>query len=168
MLVQTGRFGQVELVDVPAAQVYEFYPGLGGFEDHHTYALITDTESPVEWLQSTADPNVVFALLEPFIFQPEYTFEMADADAAALGLARPEDALVRTILTLRDSASEITANLLAPIVLNARTRLGRQIVLQDGEMAIRFPVLAGLQTVVETDGPPDTAVELEVRAVHAA
>ena len=168
MLVQTGRFGPVELVDVPSTQIYEFYPGLGGFEDHHTYALITDSDSPVDWLQSTADPNVVFALLEPFVFQPEYAFAMADADAAALGLARPEDAIVRTILTLRDSAAEITANLLAPIVLNARTRLGRQIVLQDAEMPIRFPVMAGLQTAGETDGPPDASVELEERAVHAA
>ena len=152
MLVQTGRFGPVEQVDVPAGQLYEFFPGLGGFEEHHTYALITDADSPVEWLQSTADPNVVFALLEPFLFQPDYAFEMADADAAALGIQRPEDAVVRTILTLRDSASEITANLLAPIVLNPRTRLGRQIVLQDGELPLRFPVLDGLHAANQTDG----------------
>ena len=168
MLVQTGRFGSVELVDVPPAQIYDFYPGLGGFEEHHSYALITDADSPVEWLQSTADPNVVFALLEPFAFQPDYTFEMADADAAALGLAKPEDALVRAILTLRDSAAEITANLLAPIVLNSRTHLGRQIVLQDGEWALKHPVLDGLEAAGGTDSPPEPAIDLEARAVHAA
>lgn len=172
MLVQTGRFGPVEQVEVPAAQLYEFFPGLGGFEEHHTYAVITDADSPVEWLQSTADPNVVFALLEPFVFQPEYAFEMADADAAALGLQRPEDAVVRSILTLRDSAAEITANLLAPIVLNPRTRLGRQIVLQDGELPLRFPVLDGLHAANQVEAPAATELEAGLAAsatsAHAA
>jgi flagellar assembly factor FliW len=93
---------------------------------------------------------------------------MADADAAALGIQRPEDAVVRTILTLRDSASEITANLLAPIVLNPRTRLGRQIVLQDGELPLRFPVLDGLHAANQTEAPAETTIEMEMRSVRAA
>jgi flagellar assembly factor FliW len=151
MQVQTRRFGPLETVEVPASQVYEFYPGLGGFEDHHQFALIPDQDSPLEWLQSTADPDVVFALLEPFIFCPDYSFEMTDADAAALGLTRPADALVRVILTLRDSASAITANLMAPVVLNPSMRLGRQMVLQETEQSLRFPVLSGLNAVVPAD-----------------
>ena len=151
MQVQTRRFGPLETVEVPAAQVYEFYPGLGGFEDHHQYALIPDEDSPLEWLQSTADPDVVFALLEPFIFCPDYSFEMTDADAAALELTRPADAMIRSILTLRDSASSITANLMAPVVLNPSMRLGRQIVLQETEQPLRFPVMSGLQAVVPAE-----------------
>ncbi len=168
MLVQTGRFGPVEQVEVPAAQLYEFFPGLGGFEEHHTYALISDGDSPVEWLQSTADPNVVFALLEPFVFEPDYAFEMADADAAALGLQRPEDAVVRSILTLRESAAEITANLLAPIVLNPRTRLGRQIVLQDPDLPLRFPVMDGLHASHQAEVTAEPEAPAETEAAHAA
>lgn len=148
MQVKTRRFGPMETVEVPEAQLYQFFPGLGGFEAHHEYALITDQDSPVGWLQSLSDPDVVFAVLEPFIFNPEYSFEMTDADAAGLGLTRPTDALVRAILTLRDSASAITANLMAPVILNPALRLGRQIVIQDAELAMRFAVMDGLQTVV--------------------
>jgi flagellar assembly factor FliW len=148
MQVKTRRFGPLETVDVPEAQLYQFFPGLGGFEAHHEYALITEQDSPVEWLQSLSDPDVVFAVLEPFIFNPDYSFEMTDADAAGLGLTRPSDALVRAILTLRDSASQITANLMAPIILNPSLNLGRQIVLQDAELSLRFAVMDGLQTVV--------------------
>jgi flagellar assembly factor FliW len=168
MLVQTRRFGPLEDIEVPASQLYEFFPGLGGFEDHHHYAVIADADSPVEWLQSTSDPNVVFALLEPFVFAPDYSFEMADADAAALGLQRPEDAVVRTILTLRDSAASITANLMAPIVLNPRTRLGRQIVLQETELSLRFPVLEGLHSHQSEAGASDDDQEVTARSVHAA
>jgi flagellar assembly factor FliW len=148
MQVNTRRFGPMETLEVPDAQLYQFFPGLGGFEAHHEYGLITEQDSPVEWLQSLSDPDVVFAVLEPFVFNPDYSFEMTDADAAGLGLTRPADALVRAILTLRDSASAITANLMAPVILNPALRLGRQVVLQDAELSIRFPVMDGLQTVV--------------------
>lgn len=168
MLVQTTRFGPIENVEVPASQLYEFFPGLGGFEEHHHYAVIADGDSPVEWLQSTGDPAVVFALLEPFLFMPDYSFEMADADAAALGLQRPDEAVVRTILTLRDSAAEITANLIAPIVLNPRTRLGRQILLQDSDLPLRFSVLEGLHASQPAAQAEQTDTEAAARSAHAA
>ena len=170
MLVETRRFGPVERVEVPAAQLYDVFPGLGGFEEHHSYAVITDADSPVEWLQATGDPAIVFALLEPFVFVPDYAFEMADADAVALGLQQPEDAVVRVILTLRESASEITANLLAPVVLNPQTRLARQIVLQDTSLPLRYPVMAALQATAPAAVrvEAETADAIEAQQVHAA
>ena len=151
MMVATRRFGPIEQVDVPEQHLYEFYPGLGGFEGHHNYALITDADSPVEWLQSTSDPSVVFALLEPFLFYQDYGFELPDADASALGLNRPEQAMVRCILTLRESADAISANLMAPVVLNPQARLGRQILLHDSGLPLRFPVL---DTLASEDEAP--------------
>ncbi len=125
----------------------------------------------MEWLQSTADPDVVFAMLDPFLFEPGYTFEMADPDAAALGLRSPEEAIIRVILTLRESAAAITANLMAPVVLNPLTRLGRQVVLQDSDLPLRFPVLDGLQAhqaevpaAASADLPADTAVVPDAQA----
>lgn len=157
MQVATRRFGPVENVEVADDQLYEFYPGLGGFEAHHNFALISDPDSPVEWLQSTADASVVFALLEPFLFYPEYAFELTDGDASALGLHRPEQAIVRCILTLRESADAITANLMAPIVLNPQARLGRQILLHDSGLPLRFPVLESLSVEEEEPAPLQSA-----------
>lgn len=164
MRVITRRHGPLESIEVPPSQLYEFYPGVVGFEEHHQFALVTDPESPVEWLQSLADPDVGFAVVEPFLFVPEYTFEINDADAAALGLQRPAQAVVRVILTLRDNANAITANLMAPVVLNPRVRSGRQIVLQDSDQPLRFPVFEALQAV-QTDS--DQGIESS-RAANAA
>ena len=55
-------------------------PGLNGFEQLHRYALLIDDDSPVEWLQSVEQPQLAFALLEPFVFYPDYGFELADRD----------------------------------------------------------------------------------------
>ncbi len=145
MQVTTNRFGVEETVEVAEDQIYEFALGLAGFEDHHRFALISETDSPIEWLQSLDDPRVSFSLLEPFLFYPGYGCELSDADAQALDLRGPEEALVRCVLTVREAADETTANLLAPIVLNQRARVGRQVLLQETNMPLRYPVVEVLQ-----------------------
>ncbi len=145
MQVMTNRFDVEETVEVAENQIYEFALGLAGFEDHHRFALISEEDSPIEWLQSLDDAQVSFSLLEPFLFYPEYGFELSDADAQALGLRGPEEALVRCVLTVRETPEETTANLMAPIVLNQRGCVGRQVLLQGTDMPLRYPVFEVLQ-----------------------
>lgn len=140
MLITTHRFGIEEQVEVAEADILDFQPGLLGFDQLHRFVIIEEVDSPVEWLQSVDDPRVAFAMLDPFTFCPDYGFELPDADAAALGLEAPQDAQVRAILAVRESAQQITANLMAPVILNKRAHMGRQIVLQDSDWPLRFPV----------------------------
>lgn len=144
-IVRTTRYGQEEMVSVPEEAVYDIGPGILGFDGLRRYALLPEEDSPLEWLQAMDDANVAFAVLDPFLFYPNYSFELADADVEALGLAQREDARVRVILTLHESVEGITANLLAPLVLNPRMRRARQVVLPESDLPLRFPVLESLQ-----------------------
>lgn len=152
MQVRSMRFGTMEQISITPDRVIEFYPGLGGFEQHHRYALITEDDSPIEWLQSLDDPEVVFAVIEPFLCAPDYAFELPDADVFALGLAQPGDATVRCILSLRTDPEEITANLLAPLVFNPQARVGRQVVLQDSDWPLRLPVFEAVRALEAPGG----------------
>ena len=129
-----------EVLEVSEQQIFAFEPGLGGFESLRRYALIGEADSPIEWLQSIDDPDVSFALLEPFLFRPDYVFELPDRDAEGLGMQEPGDALVRCILTLHEDAEQVTANLLAPLVFCRRTHLARQVILQDPDLELRARV----------------------------
>ena len=151
MNVTTMRFGGPEEIEVPEELIYEFYPGLNGFEDDHRYALIIDEDSAVQWLQAVSNPNVCFPLLDPALFLADYAFELPDPDAEALGVAEASDIAVRLVVTLRDPLDQSTANLLAPVLMNPAARVGRQVVLQDTEHPIRYPVFEGMQ-VSSTDG----------------
>ncbi len=142
MQVRTTLTGVESTIDVPAEQVYAFEPALGGFPEYRRYVLIPEADSPVEWLQSVDDPAVAFALVEPFLFVPEYAFEIPEQDVQALGLRSTDDAVVRCIVTLREDPADITANLLAPLVFCRRTHLARQIILQDADMPMRHPLFA--------------------------
>lgn len=144
MEIVTYRYGRAERVEVDASEVFEFRPGLAGFERLARYAMIPENDSPVEWLQSLEEPAVAFATIEPFLFYPEYSFELSDRDCEDLGLHTPQTAIVRCLLTLSTSVEEITANLLAPVVLNRETRKARQIVLPDSNLSMRFPIFQTL------------------------
>lgn len=145
MRVKTTLLGVEETIEVSDQQIFAFEPGLGGFEALRRYALIPEADSPVEWLVSLEDPDVCFALIEPFGFRPDYAFEVMDADTEALGMREAGDALVRCILTLNEDPAKITANLLAPLVLCRRTHLARQIVLQDENYPLRAQVFTGVE-----------------------
>jgi flagellar assembly factor FliW len=145
MKVLTTMNGVEETIEVAPERTYTMEPTIGGFPDQRRYVLIEEQDSPVEWLQSLDDAAIVFALIEPFIFMPDYAFELGEAEVEALGVQAPEDLLVRCIVTLREDPSGITANLLAPVVFSRRTHLARQIILQDSELPIRFPLFQSVE-----------------------
>ena len=66
----------------------------------------------------------------PLVFFPEYEVVIDDDVERALGLTSPDEVLIYTILTLSGTEiRDLTANLMAPIVVNAKTRRAKQIVL---------------------------------------
>ncbi len=145
MEIVTHRYGRAERVEVHASDVFELQPGLVGFERRTRYAIVPEEDSPVEWLQSLEDPGLAFATIEPFLFYPDYGFELPDRDCQELGLRTPQSAIVRCLLTLSPSVEQITANLLAPLILNRESGRGRQIVLPDSNLSIRFPIFQTLR-----------------------
>ena len=66
----------------------------------------------------------------PFVFFPEYEFELDDDSQNKLGIKTQEDMLIYTLLTIPGGkVADMTANLMAPVVLNQNTMQARQIVL---------------------------------------
>lgn len=141
MRVKTTLLGAEETVEVSEEQIFAFEPGIGGFESLRRFALVREDDTALEWLVSLDDPNVSFAVLEPFLFQPDYAFELGDRDVEALGLHEAGDAMVRCLLTLDEDPEQITANLLAPLVFSRRTHLARQIILSESAYSLRTQVL---------------------------
>ena len=126
--ITTTRFGEIEEDE---SKIVHFAAGLPAFEDEHEFIIIPyDEESPYVFLQSVTTPDLAFLMAIPFIFFPDYEFRLEDDVLESLALERQEDLLLYTLLTIPGKdIREMTANLLAPIVINSRTNEGRQIVL---------------------------------------
>jgi len=126
--VNTLRFGEVEVAE---DKVVHFADGIPAFEDEHEFVIVPyDEESPYVFLQSLTTPDLAFLMTVPFIFFPEYEFELDDENQNKLELTRQEDMLIYTLLTINGGkVKDMTANLMAPVVVNTANMQARQVVL---------------------------------------
>lgn len=118
-----------------------FPAGLIGFAQHHSFRLFEPVGGyPLKFLQSVDDPDVSFSCIDVAAIQPDYEVALGEEDAAALALEVPSDALVLAMLVIPTDPRKMTANLAGPIVINASTRIGRQIVLNTEKYPLKFPI----------------------------
>ena len=127
--VYTSRFGEIE---VDEKKVVHFENGIPAFEQEHEFVILPyDDESPYYFMQSIKTPDLAFLLTIPFIFFNDYTFEIDDATVKELGIKNHESVFYYTMVTIPNgSIRYMTANLLAPIVLNSETMKAKQVVLE--------------------------------------
>jgi flagellar assembly factor FliW len=140
MRVATDRFGEI---DVPEDRILHFGDGLPGFAHARNFTMVeVEGAKDFFWLQSLDDSSLAFLAAVPWPFFPDYEPEVPEADQEALGLEQAEDAMVLCLLTVHREQETVTANLLGPVIVNQRTRLGRQVVLADSNWPVRAPLAA--------------------------
>jgi flagellar assembly factor FliW len=123
MKVLTKAYGEMEIAD---GQVIHFPHGLLGFEELRQFALLDAAQAPFYWLQSLERVDVAFVLIDPLFFRPDYTPDVDAAEWEEIGIESEGDQLVLCIVTIPANTSQMTANLQGPLLLNRRTRVGRQ------------------------------------------
>lgn len=143
MYIETYRFGRTEIAP---DSIITFADGILGFESLKRYAIIlSDVCEPIQWLQSVDDPMVSLPIINPFLIVPEYELDVDDSELTSIGQPTVEDILVVNIMVLPEDIKKTTVNLSAPILINVRTRQGRQIVMDNmQDNAIRFPAFDAL------------------------
>ncbi|MBF0543494.1 MAG: flagellar assembly protein FliW [Candidatus Riflebacteria bacterium] len=135
----TARFGEIE---VSKEEIIVFPEGLFGFKSYHQYVILnTQDRSPFRWLQSFDDGDLAFVIIEPLNFMFSYDLEVSDEEASFLGLVKPEDAAIYTIITIPENTMNMTANLQGPLVINAKTRIGRQIISNNSHHSVKVRVM---------------------------
>ena len=145
MLINTKFLGEVEIKET---EIITFEHGLPGFPDYKKFILLAlDADLPLALLQSTEEAAISFVVAYPFAFKDDYVFDLSVEDKSQLQIESETEVLVYSIITLKESFQESTLNLLAPIVINNRTKLGSQIVLQDNiQYPLRYPIgVTGLE-----------------------
>jgi flagellar assembly factor FliW len=82
-------------------------------------------------MQSINSPDLAFLLTIPFLFFPEYTFEIDDATIKELEITNYDNVFYYSMITIPNgSIRYMTANLLAPVVLNSDNMQAKQVVLE--------------------------------------
>ncbi len=113
----------------------ELPAGLIGMPQLRRFQVTALPESwPFVSLRSLGEEEIHFLAVSPQNLLPDYELALGDDDTEALGLTATDDALIYNIVTVHNSERQyVTANLIGPIVVNRRTRLGRQVILANSE-----------------------------------
>jgi flagellar assembly factor FliW len=119
--------------------VLAFPDGLVGFPVARRFALVDParSDSPFRCLASLDVPDLGFLVCEPEALWPGYIAELLLPDGMP-----PAEVVVLAIVTVPTDPKAMTANLMAPLVIDCRTRTGRQLVLDTGRFTTRQPVFA--------------------------
>lgn len=141
MKLSTDYFGEIEIAE---EEIIHFPDGLLAFEDKRSFVLIDseDDELPFQWLQSTEDKNLVFVVMNPFLFKPDYEINLPDGIVKKLEIQDENKVAIYTILVIPDDISKMTANLIGPLVINSENRMGKQIVLDNRKYSAKHLVLS--------------------------
>ncbi|USB32840.1 flagellar assembly protein FliW [Paenibacillus sp. YPG26] len=135
MIIQTATWGELEINE---NEVYRFEKGIPGFEDSKSFALVDQGDNPFFYMQSTEDKELAFVVVNPFLFYPNYEFELAENEKEELDIESNVE--VWCVLTVNKQVELSTINLLAPIVLNPEKYTGKQIVLHQTNYQTRHPL----------------------------
>jgi flagellar assembly factor FliW len=123
MEIHTTRFGPV---DIHPHDIILFPDGILGLDDCLHWVLLADADNEaLGWLQSTTYGDVALAVVSPQRFVPDHCVRVARKELAPLELGG-DDACVLAIVAR--NSNHVTLNLKAPLVINWRRRVGRQVV----------------------------------------
>lgn len=143
VIIKTGRFGQLIIGDDEIIQIPQ---GIMGFPAYTQYCLVdAGDETLILWLQSLENPEIAFPVLEPKIFKPDYTARLSSSELRELKLENINQSAVFSILTIPEDITQMTSNLKAPLVVNLKEQVGRQVILQENEYVLKHEMFKDLR-----------------------
>lgn len=143
MMVETTRFGSIAVAE---NDIITFPEGMLGFSKINQYVLVERVDDSLFlWLQALKKASVAFPLLEPQIFERNYKVDLLAEDRKALELDSVGHSKIFSIVTIPTDPTKMTANLKAPIVINLKNRLAKQVILHQADYPIRKSIFIDLQ-----------------------
>lgn len=156
MRVNTKNFG---VIDISDDKIITFDNGIIGFEDYKKYTLIYDadsqekSDSAIMWLQSMDEPTLALPILKPMYVRPDYDPVVDSELLRCLGdNINDEDLLVFVTITVPTDITKMTCNLKAPIVIDSETLKGVQLIVDNEDYLVRYPIYDYLKAQSGKDG----------------
>ena len=142
MIIENTRFGTIEIEEEKIITMKRDIPGFLG---RKRFVILNRKEShPFLWYQCVDDPVLAFVLLNPFLLKPDYSFDLSSilSEMSWQADANANDGLTIFVIVNASSGDpeKMTANLMAPLVINTRRFEAIQHILQDGAYSHKHPI----------------------------
>lgn len=142
MRLAAPRFGELAYSQ---DDLYTFPSGLVGLPAIRHFLLIDLDEAGIfHCLQCVDDASYAFILVDPLLLKPDYKVKVDEGTIAILELEDLADAVAFATVSVPEDVTRMTANLRGPVLLNAKKRIGTQMVLPQSEYGVRVSITAAL------------------------
>ncbi len=140
MLIHTINFGDLE---VPEDKIIAFKEGIPGFPQIHRFTFLEFEDlKPFQYLQSLDEPPIALLVVNPFMVDREYRFQLSSSDMEDIHSSDPSGVAVYAVATVPANPEGATLNLMAPIVVNEKARCGKQVILHDSGYSVKHPLFS--------------------------
>jgi flagellar assembly factor FliW len=119
--------------------------GMLGFPGKSRFILLDRKESkPFLWYQCVDDPSLAFVIMNPYLFNPDYSLNIQQVmKEMSWKNVNAEDLSVFVVVNIPHGAPErITANLMAPLILNIKKLEALQKVFHDSPYSHKYPIFS--------------------------
>jgi flagellar assembly factor FliW len=131
------------LIGLRHLNVFELEPTGAGVPFQILRAMVEEGESPME-----------FVVIAPSHLLDGYKIVLRDEDVESLQIQEPSAAMVLNIVAIHSHEPQyVTVNLVGPIVVNRRTLIGQQVIIENSS---DFSIEHVLVDQRKEDGPKDT------------
>lgn len=121
--------------------IITFKNGIPGFETLRHFIIFPVEENEMfSVLHSVEDKSVGLVVVSPFYVMKDYEIDISDEIVDLLRIESSADVILWNTVSLNSNISKITVNLRAPIVINIKSNLGEQIILNDERYLIKQPL----------------------------
>ncbi len=145
MLVKTKFFGEV---DLPEEKILTLDRGLIGLTDYKQFTILYDCEKEnanICWFQSIEEPTLALPVIKPWIVKEDYNPIVEDELLSHIGELTEDNLVILLTMTVPADIEDMSVNLKAPIIINADTRKGAQIIVENPDYEVKFKVYDVLQ-----------------------
>ena len=127
-----------------------------GFENLKKYTILYDSEKSngdnISWLQSLDEQNLAIPVVNPLFIKKDYNPIVNDELLAPLGELGEESYFVLVTMRVSRDVEEVSCNLKAPIVINPKTLLGCQVIVENDDLPVRYFLTEAAHAVKEKAG----------------
>ncbi|MBW6408588.1 flagellar assembly protein FliW [Clostridium weizhouense] len=140
MIFHSKIHGEIEYDE---KNIVDFLKSIPGFDEDLRKFIVVDLKGmePFKLLQSLEDDKVGLVVVSPFDFCDKYEVDLSQNIIKELDIKESKDVMLLTTVTLNSDPKKITTNLRAPIIMNISNRLGKQIILNNEDYAIKHPLI---------------------------
>ena len=140
MLVKTKFFGEVNL---PEEKIITLDRGLIGLEEYKKFTILYDCdkeESNISWFQSVEEPTLALPIIKPWLVKEDYNPIVEDELLNHIGELTEENLVILLTMTVPEDITQMSVNLKAPIVINADTRKGAQLIVENQDYEVKYKI----------------------------